>query len=92
MTYTPEQLKGMADFDIELACANLLKHKGSTPYYCKDWSATGPLMVEHGISLISEPDEDGDVVIAEHKASGIWSDNPNPLRAICEVLLQLNQE
>lgn len=92
MTYTPEQLSKMSDDEVELAYANLIKHMGPTPRYCTDWSATGPLMVERGISLISEPDEDGDVIISEHKASGIWSDNTNPLRSICEVLLQLNQE
>lgn len=59
--------------------------------YCTDWSATGPLMVEYGISLIFEPDEDGNVVVVEHKPSGIWSDNPSPLRSVCEVILMMGE-
>lgn len=68
-----------------------LLSRTTPPDYCTDWSATGPLMAEHGVSLIFEPDEDGNVVVVEHKPSGIWSDNPSPLRSVCEVILMMGK-
>lgn len=92
MSYTQEQLKGMSDTEVELRVSHILGLAWlGQRHYCTDWSLTGPLMVEYGISLIFEPDEDGNVVVVEHKPSGIWSDNPSPLRSVCEVILMMGK-
>ena len=61
--------------------------------YCSNWSATGPLMVEYGVSFIKEVGAEA-FACAEPWADytgGISnqfeSSNKNPLRAICEVIL-----
>ena len=57
--------------------------------YCSDWSATGPLMVEHGICLHYR---DGVFAYAEHFCNMAgFSDNNNPLRSICEVILMMGE-
>lgn len=65
--------------------------------YCSDWSATGPLMVEYGVSFIKEVGAEA-FVCAEPWAdyigrisNEIESGNKNPLRAICEVILMMGE-
>lgn len=117
MNYTPEQLKGMSDFEIDQAVDQMLggedwfispdderNETSSWVYgagheatyelksYCANWSATGPLMVEHRINM--------DITGDQWTATGYCHDtndfiqvmDENPLRAICELLLKLNQE
>lgn len=100
MTYTPEQLKGMSDADVNAAVKWIVFGDGWSKEralveidFCQDWSATGPLTGENNISLLEG------VAMAEvyyEENIGPYgkyeSRHENPLRAICEVLLQLNQE
>lgn len=61
------------------------------PMYCTDWSVTGPLMVVYKVELY--PMENPDEWFAQVKTglSHLFIRNHNPLRAICEVILMLEE-
>lgn len=62
----------------------------SLPRYCSDWSAIGPLIVEYGIENTFY--HAGLFAFASHCRINISSNNKNPLRAICEVILMMGEE
>lgn len=78
----------MSDYDISYAMTCLIDPdcNGGIIDYCRDWSATGPLMVKYGIQL--KYWSDGGFQASQHFLLPFSSNNPNPLRAICEVILQ----
>lgn len=70
----------------------------AVPPYGEDspegWMYTGPLMKRLRIGLmptvcIMSPPLPGTNWIAKDEVSGAWSDHPEPLRAVCEVILTL---
>lgn len=93
MSYTPEQLSKMSDDEVELAVSDLLgltqtnieDERSAPENYCTDWSATGPLMVE--FKVFPRWSEVYGEYVVEHGELRIRQENP--LRAICEVLLQM---
>lgn len=56
--------------------------------YCTDWSATGPLMVEYGVIIIYNSEGKYQFVESSRDCE-VFSINPNPLRAVCEVILMM---
>tara|TARA_R110000824_G_scaffold335766_1_gene522298 strand:+ start:207 stop:533 length:327 start_codon:yes stop_codon:yes gene_type:complete len=60
--------------------------------YLTDWNLTMPLAVEHKIMLDFEPDTEYDEVTVYNVICSIYSQNKNPLRAICEVLVMIKVE
>lgn len=100
MKHTPEQLAGMSDGDVDAILAHILCEEwGSyTPKYCIDWSATGPLMVKHGVAPLA----DGSGLTGATTDSWEHCDpqgypvhssrNKNPLRAVVECLILVLQE
>ena len=58
--------------------------------YCNDWSLTGPLMVEYGVIIIYT--SEGKYQLCESsKDCEVSSSNPNPLRAVCEIILMMEE-
>lgn len=93
MKYTAEQLSEMSNNEIECAMHELrMDNQWRKPSYCSDWSATGPLMVEHGVALMQSANDDE--WCAEISEGGVdnFACNKNPLRAICEVILMIGNE
>lgn len=71
---------------------------GSIQPYGEDspegWACTGPLMRKYRVGLMPtvcamSPPLPGTTWIAKDEVSGVWSDNPEPLHALCEVILTL---
>lgn len=104
MKYTAEQLEKMSDAAIELEIYSILNpdhdpivYSLICPSFCSDWSATGPLMVKHAVSTYFVK---GEFIFAgtEQMSPGGYivecfeSQNKNPLRAICEVILMMGEE
>jgi len=58
--------------------------------YCTDWSVTGPLMVEYGVSLILPTKRTPNHIMSEAICDDSYSVSANPLRAVCEIILMLN--
>lgn len=57
------------------------------PNYCTDWSVTGPLMVEYGIGINKLKCENNWIATE----GDVYARNPNPLRAVCEVILMMEK-
>ena len=69
--------------------SDILRNGGhSAINYCQLWRDTGPIIVEHEINLLAPEGEQTywDAVKDEH-----LSLNKNPLRAVCEVFILMNQ-
>ena len=98
MKYKAEQLAGMSDGDLELSLANITRHPASTPRYCTDWAATGPLMVKYGVAPLADGGElrGATTDSLEHCDPQGYpvhsSQNKNPLRAVVECLILVLQE
>lgn len=60
--------------------------------YCSDWSATGPLMVEYGVALMQSANDDEWCAEISEGSVDNFACNKNPLRAICEVILMMEND
>lgn len=104
MKYTPEQLAGMSDNELNETLADLISDGvvvfGGTlcPDYCTDWAATGPLMVKYGVAPLAEFGElrgatsDSYEHYEPHGSIVHSSRSTNPLRAVVECLILVLQE
>lgn len=95
MSYTPEQLSKMNDVQVECAVHSIFNPDYDPIVntlialkYCTDWSITGPLMVKYKV-FPRWSEVYGEYVVEFGK---IRVRHTNPLRAVCEVILQMKEE
>ena len=64
--------------------------------YCSDWSVTGPLMVEYGVEIGPYSKDTwmaANIEFIEDTMSYRHvSENKNPLRSVCEVILMIGDK
>ena len=97
---TQEQLRNKTEGEISAAVKTLLFGEGWHREYalakanlCQDWSIMGPLIMMKGVSLIFTDRWlariELDAKSGDTQSTTYESSHTNPLRAVCEVLLEM---